>query len=162
MNNDSENQFLKEEGCDENENSYQIFNSSLQEYLRLTEEIKKLQKAIKIRRERKENISNIILTFLNEKNIKQINLEGDYSGKQISEKVSTTTTGFSKSAVDTVLLEHFGNNVTDYNKINDMIATKLTKKENIKLSLNNIKKEKVDLKKIKDEQAKHIESLLNE
>ena len=176
MSNNNENQFLNNntnnESVPETENSNEsvkksddssseIFNSSLTEYLRLTEEIKTLQKAVKIRRDRKENLSNIILTFLNQNNIKGIQLEGDYMGKQISEKKSVTTVGFSKSTLDKVLVDYFGNNIEGYNKVNSLIANKLTKKENVKLSLHNVRKQKVDLKKIKEEQAKQIESLLD-
>lgn len=60
-----------------------FFKNAIQEYLKLEEEIKVLENAVKQRKEKKKNIGETILTFLVEKDISHVNLQGDFQGKQL-------------------------------------------------------------------------------
>lgn len=134
-----------------------FFNNTLQEFLKLDQEIKKLSKAVKIRRDKKNQLSEMILLFLKKNKISKIQLDGDYQGKQIHEKITTNVSGFNRENINEVLVNYFENNIEDYEKIIKKIEEKTVKKENSKLSLNNIK---MTNKIKKDIQNKQIDNLL--
>ena len=60
-----------------------FFKTAVQEYLKLEEEIKVLEQAVKQRKEKKKHIGDTILTFLIEKDISHVNLQGEFQGKQL-------------------------------------------------------------------------------
>ena len=60
-----------------------FFKTAVQEYLKLEEEIKILEQAVKQRKEKKKHIGDTILTFLIEKDISHVNLQGEFQGKQL-------------------------------------------------------------------------------
>lgn len=155
-----DNQFLETGHKTEEEIQYMdisLFNNTLQEFLKLDQEIKKISAALKVRRDKKERLSEMILTFLKKNEMSQIELSGDYNGKQIKESTSTSVTGFNKKNVNEVLMNYFENNIDDYNKIMKNIEAKMVKKETTKLKMNKIKIDKNLQKKMKN---KEIDTLL--
>jgi len=69
-----------------------FFQKMLQDYLTTESELKMLNEAVKKRRDKKNNLSESILTFIKKNNIKKINLDGDFKGHQLAEKISKTST----------------------------------------------------------------------
>ena len=96
------------------------FKQILKEYLKLDDEIKKLSIAIKQRRDKYAQLSQSLLLFLNQNKINEIQLEGQYQGKElISEKTQRVKTVSSKN-----LMEIINSTVTDsvmLDKINQAI-----------------------------------------
>lgn len=160
----NENQFLESEDNNNDNNDNEdvtymdigFFNNTLQEFLKLDQEIKKLTIALKARRDKKERLSEMILTFLKRNDISQVELSGDYKGKQIKEAKTQTMTGFNKKNVNEVLMNYFENNVEDYNKIVKKIEDKMVKKENSRLKMNKIKIDKNLQKKMKSQQMDEL------
>lgn len=67
----------------------EYFKACLKEYLKLDEEIKTLNKALKQRRDKQSTLSQSLLVFLNKNDIGKIQLEGNYSGQELlSDKVN--------------------------------------------------------------------------
>ena len=67
INNQNENNENENNQNETKETSYMdltFFNNTLQEFLKLDQEIKKLSKAVKIRRDKKNQLSEMILLFL--------------------------------------------------------------------------------------------------
>lgn len=143
--------------------SVSVFNNTLQEFLKLDQEIKKLSKAIKIRRDKKNQLSEMILVFLNNNEIKSVELGGDYSGKFIEEETKIKPSGFNKETVNQVLIDYFKNNVEDYNLIMKKIDEKMIKKETTKLKISKLIMNKKDIKKLEENMKNsEIQSLMNE
>ena len=88
-----------------NDNKNQFFQKLLQDYLTTESEIKMLNEAIKKRREKKNNLSESILTFIKKNNIKKINLDGDFRGHELAEKISKTTS-ISKDDMMSIFQNH--------------------------------------------------------
>lgn len=61
----------------------EYFKITLKEYLKVTEEIKALQKAMKQRRDRLGDLEATLLAFLVKNDIKEVNLEGNYQGQDL-------------------------------------------------------------------------------
>lgn len=61
----------------------EYFKITLKEYLKVTEEIKALQKALKQRRDRLNDLEATLLAFLVKNDIKEVNLEGSYQGHDL-------------------------------------------------------------------------------
>ena len=61
----------------------EYFKITLKEYLKVTEEIKALQKAMKQRRDRLGDLEATLLAFLVKNDIKEVNLEGSYQGQDL-------------------------------------------------------------------------------
>lgn len=153
------NQFLETSNQTEEDIQYMnisLFNNTLQEFLKLDQEIKKISAALKARRDKKERLSEMILTFLKKNEMSQIELSGDYNGKEIKESISTSVTGFNKKNVNEVLMNYFENNIDDYNKIMKNIETKMVKKETTKLKMNKIKIDKNLQKKMKNQEMDEL------
>ena len=79
-------EFDEEDEEDNMENSIECFKKTIKQYLELDEEIKILEKACKVRKEKKKKLSECILSFIQEKDISYVNLQGNYKGKQIQSK----------------------------------------------------------------------------
>lgn len=159
---DNSNQFSNNESNQGKLNNISVFNNTLQEFLKLDQEIKKLSKAIKIRRDKKQQLSEMILVFLNGNEIKSVELGGDYSGKFIEEERQTKPTGFNKEMVNQVLLDYFENNVDEYNNVMKKMDEKLIKKETTKLKISKINVNKKQKKELEENlKNKEIQSLLN-
>ena len=61
----------------------EYFKITLKEYLKVIEEIKALQKAMKQRRDRLGDLEATLLAFLVKNDIKEVNLEGSYQGQDL-------------------------------------------------------------------------------
>ena len=93
------------------------FNETLQEFLKLDQEIKKLYAAVKSRREKKQQLSEIILILLKKNEIESVK-----SGRDITvhEEVSEVKTGFNRENVNNVLMDYFQNNVEAIERVSDV------------------------------------------
>ena len=96
-----------EDGEEEEEMGMDYFKDSIKQYLELDEEIKILNKACKIRKDKKNKISECILSFIQEKDISHINLQGNYQGKQIQSKEVVKKTSVSFKSITDIIFEFF-------------------------------------------------------
>ena len=119
----------------------QFFKKAIQEYLKQEEEIKVLQKAITQRRDKKKNLAETIMSFLEEKDISHVNLQGNYQGKRMesiaTERLSTIS---EKCLVDVV--NNFFENGEDAEKLLGLIQSTRKKTQNTKLKVGREKKQK--------------------
>ena len=109
--NDDDNDGETSNDDNENENeetmSIDYFKESIKQYLELDEEIKILDKASKIRKEKKKKLSECILSFIQEKDISHINLQGNYKGKQIQSKDIVKKTSVSFKSITDIIFDFF-------------------------------------------------------
>lgn len=140
-----------------------ILNNTLNEFLKIDQEIKKLQHALKARKEKKIRLSEMILVYLKKNEIESIQLSGQYKGKFIGEMKTTTASGFNRDTVDKVLIDYFENNIEDYEKVRKQIDNKMVKKTSTKLTMGKIKVNKKESEKQQKElKDKEIASLLED
>ncbi len=140
-----------------------MLNNTLNEFLKTDQEIKKLQHALKARKEKKTRLSEMILVYLKKNDIESIELSGQYKGQFIGETKLTTTTGFNKDNVDKVLIDYFENNVEDYEKVRKQIDNAITTKTSTKLTMSKVKTNKKDNEKRQTElKDKEIASLMTD
>lgn len=139
-----------------------ILNNTLNEFLKIDQEIKKLNNALKARRDKKERLSEMILVYLKKNDIESIQLSGQYKGRFIGESQSTSTVGFNKENVNKVLIDYFANNVEDYEKVRNEIDKTMTTKTKTKLTMGKIKMNKKENEKLQKQiKDKEIASLLD-
>lgn len=139
-----------------------VLNNALNEYLKIDQEIKKLNQALKARNEKRQKLSEMILVYLKKNDIESIQLGGQYKGKFIGESKSTTTVGFNKENVNKVLIDYFANNVEDYEKVRSEIDKTMTTKTKTKLTMGKVKMSKKETEKAQKElKDKEIASLLD-
>lgn len=140
-----------------------ILNNTLNEFLKIDQEIKKLQHALKARKEKKIRLSEMILVYLKKNEIESIQLSGQYKGQFIGEMKTTTASGFNRDTVDKVLIDYFENNIEDYEKVRKQIDNKMVKKTSTKLTMGKIKVNKKESEKQQKElKDKEIASLLED
>ena len=115
-NNDEEDdeEEMSEEEC------IKYFKESVKEYLKLEEEIKTLDKASKVRKEKRKNIGDSILSFIQQKDISHVKLQGNYKGKQIENHQTVKKTNVSFKSVTDIIFEHF-DNIDDAKNLMDKI-----------------------------------------
>ena len=101
------------------------FKGCLQEYLKLEEEIKTLDKAIKLRKNKKNKLSESILSYIQQKDISHVKLQGNYKGKQIESKTTVKKSSVSFKTITNVIFDHF-ENVNDAKKLLDKINNNRT------------------------------------
>ncbi len=81
----------------------EYFKACLKEYLKLDEEMKTLNKALKQRREKQATLSQSLLLFLNKNDIGKIQLEGNYSGQELlTDKVNRVKAPNSTSILEII------------------------------------------------------------
>jgi hypothetical protein len=118
------NEVEEEEEDDEEEMSEEecikYFKESVKEYLKLEEEIKTLDKASKIRKEKRKNIGDSILSFIQQKDISHVKLQGNYKGRQIENHQTVKKTNVSFKSVTNIIFEHF-DNIDDAKNLMDKI-----------------------------------------
>ena len=140
-----------------------ILNNTLNEFLKIDQEICKLTNALKARREKKERLSEMILIYLKKNDIELIQLSGQYKGKFIGESKQITTSGFNKDNVDKVLINYFENNIEDYQKVKKEINNTLTTKTITKLSMKKNKFNKKENEKMQKQlKDKEISNLMTD
>jgi hypothetical protein len=140
------------------ENQNQFFQRLLQDYLNAENEIKMLNEAIKKRREKKKNLSESILAFIKKNEINKINLDGDFKGHQLCEKI-TKSENISKDEIMSIFENHFQSekNEEKFNLLQEEIKKKTVVKESSKLSMQKIRMSK---KQIKQEDENKINELI--
>lgn len=140
------------------ENQNQFFQRLLQDYLNTENEIKMLNEAIKKRRDKKKNLSESILAFIKKNQINKINLDGDFKGHQLCEKI-TKSENISKDEIMSIFENHFQNekNEEKFNLLQEEIKKKTIVKESSKLSMQKIRMNK---KQKKQEDENKINELI--
>ena len=113
--------------------SKEQLKKAVNEYLDLDNQISTLQKAIKERKDKKQKLSQLILSVMKENDIDQMNMNNN----KLVYTVSQCKTPLNKNYLNTVLSDYFKNNEKAIDVINHI--------------LNNRKKvEKVRLKRVVD------------
>ena len=146
------------------DNKNQFFQKLLQDYLNTESELKMLNEAIKKRREKKKNLSESILTFIKKNNIKKVNLDGDFKGHELAEKISKTSS-ISKDEMMSIFQNHFEINdqFDQFENIQEEIKSKTKVKETSKLALKKTKMNKKDKQQYDDQRINElIENELSE
>ena len=141
-----------------NEDQNQFFQKILQEYLNVENELKMLLEAIRKRKDKKKQLSESILAFIKKNKINKVNLDGDFKGHQLCEKI-TKSQNISKDEILNIFENHFQEekNQDKFNLIQEEIKKKTTVKESSKLSMQKIKMNK---KQQKEEDENKINSLI--
>ena len=143
------------------ENQNQFFQRLLQDYLNAENEIKMLNEAIKKRRDKKKNLSESILAFIKKNEINKINLDGDFKGHQLCEKI-TKSENISKDEIMSIFENHFQSekNEEKFNILQEEIKKKTVVKESSKLSMQKIRMSKKQ--KTQEDENKNNELIENE
>jgi hypothetical protein len=141
-----------------NEDQNQFFQKILQEYLNVENELKMLLEAIRKRKDKKKQLSESILAFIKKNKINKVNLDGDFKGHQLCEKI-TKSQNISKDEILNIFENHFQEekNQDKFDLIQEEIKKKTTVKESSKLSMQKIKMNK---KQQKEEDENKINSLI--
>lgn len=140
-NSESENDEISEE-------EIQFFKDTVQQFLKLQDEITTLEKALKDRKSTKKKLSETISLFLNENDISHINLQGNYKGKEIRYDTITKKQNYNEKGMMNILMDCISNQ-EDIEKIYNKME------ENRKV----VKQSKLKLKKISKESK--TSSILN-
>ena len=146
------------------DNKNQFFQKLLQDYLNTESELRMLNEAMKKRREKKKNLSESILTFIKKNNIKKVNLDGDFKGHELAEKISKTSS-ISKDEMMSIFQNHFELNdqFEQFENIQEEIKSKTKVKETSKLALKKTKMNKKDKQQYDDQRINElIENELSE
>ena len=146
------------------DNKNQFFQKLLQDYLNTESELRMLNEAMKKRREKKKNLSESILTFIKKNNIKKVNLDGDFKGHELAEKISKTSS-ISKDEMMSIFQNHFEINdqFEQFENIQEEIKSKTKVKETSKLALKKTKMNKKDKQQYDDQRINElIENELSE
>lgn len=101
------------------------FKMCLKEYLKVDDEIKTLTAVLRQKRERYDTLSKTLLLFLQKNNINEVQLEGDYEGKQLISQTQVKTKNASSNSVLDIVKNKLGNNT-------ELLNTILSEVENIK------------------------------
>ena len=105
----------------DNEEEIEFFKKSIQSFLKLEEELKVLNGAIKQRRAKKKELCETIMAFIQEKDLDSVNLQGDYSGKQMMCKTSESRSRFLPEDIQGILEDNL-NNPDEASKIYKLIV----------------------------------------
>ena len=99
------------ESSDEEEESTEetinYFKESIKSYLKLEEEIKILEKGVKVRKEKKKQYGETILSFIQSKDISYVKLQGNHQGKQMECQTTVKTSGVSYKKIIDTIVEHY-------------------------------------------------------
>ena len=110
----------EDDGGDEaSEEEVTYFKKSVQNYLKLLEEVKALNNAVKQRRDKIKKISEVIATFITEKDISHINLHGSFTGKRMEYVTKESKKSLSEDNIVEQLRTEF--NIDDVEKIMKLI-----------------------------------------
>ena len=124
------------------EESTQVFNLSLQQYLTIDDEKIVLQDAIRKKNQQKKNYEQTMIAYLNNNNIQNIMLDGTYKNRSLETEVKTVATGFSRSVVIEVLEECIGSDSVLFDKIMSKLSERMGSKEVTKLKMIDLSKKK--------------------
>lgn len=157
---DIDNESCSNSDVDDNEETteeeIQFFKKCLKDFLTLQQEIKAIESALKIRNEKRKKLSESIHTFIQENEVEHINLQGEYSGKQIQRVINKRKTPLNEKTIGEALHTFYGDNSEQANKVLEAIIN--SRKE--------IKTEKIELCNIggnkKKSKSKQISELLDD
>lgn len=124
------------------EESTQVFNLSLQQYLAIDDEKGVLQDAIRKKNQQKKSYEQTMIAYLNNNNIQNITLDGSYKNRSLETEVKTVATGFSRMAVIEVLEECIGSDSELFDKIMSKLSERMVSKEVTKLKMIDLNKKK--------------------
>jgi len=144
-----------------NSNNIEVFNIALHQYLQIETEIKVLLNAIKERSKKKKNLAETLTSYLQEKQIVNVDLGGSYKGKKLETRMTYSTKGLSKQKVTEILYEELKQESELFDKIMTSIGNNNNITETIKLRICNIKKNNVKLEKASNK-IDMAEDLLND
>lgn len=122
---DNTNTTQTESGNLQAEISMDHFKLCLKEYLKIDDEIKTLSAVLRQKRDRFETLSQTLLLFLNKHNINEVQLEGDYAGKQLVSQKQTKTKNASGNSIIDIIKQKVGHD-------NNLLNSILTEIENCK------------------------------
>ncbi len=134
---------MSEEEC------IKYFKESVKEYLKLEEEIKTLDKASKVRKEKRKNIGDSILSFIQQKDISHVKLQGNYKGKQIENQQTVKKSNVSFKTVTNIIFEHF-DNINDAKNLMDKINGQRVETNVSRLRIAKDKKKKTNAFKLQN------------
>ena len=89
------------------EETITYFKESIKSYLKLEEEIKILEKGVKVRKEKKKQYGETILSFIQSKDISYVKLQGNHQGKQMECQTTVKTSGVSYKKIIDTIVEHY-------------------------------------------------------
>jgi len=123
------------------------FKLCLKEYLKLDDEINTLQTVLRNKKQKYENLSVILMTFLDNNNISQVQLEGEYAGKELKSQKSKRTKNVSSKSLMEIIKSKCSDNPE---LLNSIIAEVESKRE-----INEFSKIKIMKPKIPKRKATH-------
>ena len=133
----------------DNVEEIEFFKKSVQSFLKLEEELKVLNGAIKQRRGKKKELCETIMAFIQEKDLDSVNLQGDYSGKQMICKTSESRSKFLPEDIQGILEDNL-NNPDEASKIYKLIVERQKVKKTTNLRISKPPKQKKKTDKIKE------------
>lgn len=120
----------------------QFFKGAIQEYLKQNDEISVLSDELNIRKSKQKNMGETIRTYIEEKDISHVNLQGNYSGKRIQTVRTETLSSIKESDIIDVLNNYFEDK-NEVDKIIDLINATRIKRVRISLKIQKEKKNKI-------------------
>jgi len=130
------------------EESTQVFNMSLQQYLTIDDEKTILQDTLRKKNNQKKNYEQTMLAYLSNYNIKNVSLDGSYKNRVLETETKNVASGFNRSTVIEVLEECLGSDSELFDTIMLKLSERVAIKEVTKLKLLDLSKKRV-LKKDK-------------
>jgi len=129
---------------EENNIDINHFKLCLKEYLKLDDEIKTIQTVLRNKKIKYENLEETLLLFLQKNKINQVQLEGEYQGKELISQKLTKTKNVSSNGILDIIKQKCCQNNELFQSIMDEINKhkEINEIERIKISKPNIKKKK--------------------
>jgi hypothetical protein len=147
-----------QEKPEENNLDINHFKLCLKEYLKLDDEIRTLQTVIRNKKTKIEGLEETLLIFLEKNNISQLQLEGEYQGKElISTKLKQTRNVSSNGLLD-IIKTKCGDNQELLASILAEIDEQKETNEVSKIKISSAKKGASKAKKVRDKKLESDES----
>ena len=118
-----------EEEEESTEETINYFKESIKSYLKLEEEIKILEKGVKVRKEKKKQYGETILSFIQSKDISYVKLQGNHQGKQMECQTTVKTSGVSYKKIIDTIVEHYEDPEDARSLINKINSNKVETKQ---------------------------------
>jgi hypothetical protein len=132
---DNANNSVPDNSTQLDEQSIEVFNNALHQYLQIDEEVKTLLQAIKSRNEKKKKLGEMLELYLKTNNIKNVNLDGSYKGKKLENIITYTKTGFTRGIVAEAIHDELKEDAELFDKVMNAISSKTVMKEFCKLKI---------------------------
>lgn len=152
---------LQENDIELDEESTQAFNISLQQYLAIDREKHALLDSVKQRNGLQKNYEQVMLSYLNQYNVKNVALEGSYKNKIIEMENKTVSTGFTRSMVVEVLTEVVGSDSELFDTIMTKLQERVKQKDIQKLKLIDLARKKITKREKNKQNNIQVDSILN-